>query len=64
MTPTPLDNDRRSPRKLLRAVVARLLGADGVGRFTETTASLAGRKRKATLSDVDLFTCRRRTEAV
>jgi hypothetical protein len=24
--PTPLDNGRRSPRKLLRAVVARLLG--------------------------------------
>ena len=26
MTPTALDNGRRSPRKLLRAVVARLLG--------------------------------------
>jgi hypothetical protein len=25
-TPTALDNGRRSPRKLLRAVVARLLG--------------------------------------
>ena len=26
MTPTALDDGRRSPRKLLRAVVARLLG--------------------------------------
>jgi hypothetical protein len=26
VTPTALDNGRRSPRKLLRAVVARLLG--------------------------------------
>ena len=27
MTPTSLDNRRRSPKKLLRAVVARILGA-------------------------------------
>jgi hypothetical protein len=28
--PTALDNGRRSPRKLLRAVVARLLGAESL----------------------------------
>jgi hypothetical protein len=26
MTPTALDNGQRSPKKLLRAVIARLLG--------------------------------------
>jgi hypothetical protein len=26
MTPTALDNGRRSPKKFLRAVIARLLG--------------------------------------
>jgi hypothetical protein len=31
MSPTALDNGRRSPRKLLRAVVARLLGRSPLG---------------------------------
>jgi len=58
--PTALDNGRRSPRKLLRAVVARLRGLvddllaregqpppsdQGVPRFPETTVSLPGAAR-------------------
>ena len=31
VVPTPLDNGRRSPKKLLRAVVARLLGRKAYG---------------------------------
>jgi hypothetical protein len=33
--PSALDNGRRSPRKLLRALVARLLGRKHSGRIEE-----------------------------
>jgi len=35
VTPTALDKGRRSPRKLLRAVVARLLGRKADGQKEE-----------------------------
>jgi len=37
--PTALDNGRRSPRKLLRAVVARLLGRSESAVFLRGAAS-------------------------
>jgi len=37
--PTPLDNGHRSPRKLLPAVVARLLGAEGLDEACNSYAA-------------------------
>jgi hypothetical protein len=37
--PTALDNGQRSPRKLLRALIARLLGRFPVGHFRAAVVS-------------------------
>ena len=45
--PTSPDNGQRSPRKLLRAVVARLLGRRGTGQFADDPVSYGARIRAA-----------------
>ena len=41
--PTALDNGQRSPKKLLRVVVARLLGRRGTGQFADDPVSYGAR---------------------
>ena len=45
--PTSLDNGRRSPRKLLRAIVAGLLGRRGAGQIANDPSSYETRIRAA-----------------